>query len=427
MFDIHFRQPYDSNERIFNFLLYLESYPTSAVIAKYMFPKDLLVDHVYRRFICEYGKKYSRFVKIQCRLPVLAFALPILPDMNDYEAPEKLKLPLDFVCRDRGKVVVRSDWSENALWFTLDARPDSFLIGHDTCSRGAFVLGIGQRNWGHCPEWKWFRECSDYSLPLIDGKGQELKAPSAKLIEVLKDDRFCFASVDLTYAYNWKWSTWAKEGQDFSKQGYEPERNDPKDFGYNIWWAPHRLFGERHVGFAGLFVWRKEIAKVERVMRSALLIRAKLPYVVIADNLKKDDEEHLYTWAMTTPKNVCFDGFDGNLAILKTEEENSKLLVIRNLSADINDLECSFRKIEKNEKMPDTEGANQIIFSTRAVAVQFRFVMYAVEQEKITCLEPQWSEDSDCLSIRNQDYDETIKISISEGEYGETKMSVIDA
>lgn len=74
-------------------------------------------------------------------------------------------------------MIMRSDWTEKALWFTLDARPDAFLIGHDSPSRGHFVLHATGRAWGISPEWNAFTEGAHYSLPAIDGMSQKKKAP----------------------------------------------------------------------------------------------------------------------------------------------------------------------------------------------------------------------------------------------------------
>lgn len=395
-------------------------------MAKYMFPKDLTVDHVYRHFMCEGGKNYSRFTKIQCRLPVLAFAIPALSiDLTEPEAPEKLDLPLEFICRDRGKVIMRSDWSDNAMCFTFDARPDAFLIGHDACSRGAFVLNADGRNWAFCPEWKFYPDCSDYSLPLIDGIGQQAKAPSAKMLEVMKGERYTYASADLSYAYNWTWSNWAKEGQDWTSKGYEIEPSDPRDFNYNVWWAPHKMFDEKHVGFVGLHYWRKRIAEVERVFRSAIMVRAEKPFVIIADDVKKDDEEHDYTWAMSTPYDVDFVEFDGKEAVLKDSGDPCRRFGIRVLNDEELQLSCSFRKIDKdNPNMLEVDAANQVVLSCRrACGLQLLVMLYSIgEDDESGVMETGWSEDGNVLNVRNRRNDEVSKLFVGCGDHGETTL-----
>lgn len=406
----------------------LFSYPTSAIIAKYMFPKDMRIDHIYRHFMCEDGKKFSRLTKLQSRVAALAFAIPALsPSLEEAERPEKLELPLDFVCRDRGKVVMRSDWSEQAMWFTLDARPDGFLIGHDVCSRGSFVLNASGRSWGLCPEWKWFYESTDYSLPSINDIGQMNKAPFVKLLDVVKGPRdSTFASADITYAYNWMWSSWAKEGEDYSKHGFEPEPNDPRDFGYNVWWAPHKLFDERNVAFVGLFQWRKRFAAVEKVLRSAMMVRSEKPFLLITDDVKKDEEEHKYSWAMTTPTDIQLNSFDGEDAILSETGGCGRRFLVRSLCRGDKEMECQHRLIEKaNKSARTTETIRQLVISCRSTEVKLIFFLFPLPTASSTPPETSWEDDGK-LRVYNPEDQETVLISFGAGDDGATSMEVVE-
>lgn len=102
-------------------------YATSAIVAKFMFPKCDTIDFVYRHLICEGGKKYSRLSKLQTRAHAACFALPAFDERMEGEnihSPES-DLPLTFHCPNRGKVIVRSGWKKDAMSVTLDARPDA--------------------------------------------------------------------------------------------------------------------------------------------------------------------------------------------------------------------------------------------------------------------------------------------------------------
>lgn len=378
--------------------------------------------------MCEKGKKFGRLNKIQSRLVALAFAIPALSEnFDEPEKPHELSLPLNFVCRDRGKVIMRSDWTEDAMWLTLDARPDAFLIGHDVCSRGVFVLNADGRAWGFCPEWKWYTESCDYSLPRIDGVGQMHKAPFVKLLDVT--DGECgstYASTDLTYAYNWTWTTWAKEGQNFRKQGYEPEPSDPRDFGYNVWWAPTKLYGERNVAFVGLHQWRKRFATVEKVTRSAMLVRAARPFTIVADNVKKDDEEHEYAWAMSTPDDVQLVSFDGTDAILTETEGSGRRFLIRSLCLDNVELQCSFHALEKlGETANRDDKARQIVLRCHANGVKFIFLMFSLPTAEFKAPETAWIEEGKLLEIHDQQTQETQRIEFGESESGAIEMKVL--
>lgn len=395
-----------------------------------MFPKDPIIDHIYRHFMRAGSNKYSQLSKTQTRIAALAFALPTNSPISKIPVNNGTSLlPLEFVCPDRGKMAARSTWSENAMWYTFDARADGFLIGHDTCSRGAFVLNADGRKWGYCPEWKVFKESTDYSLVSIDGKGQQDKAPFVKLFNV-SSGGLCgssFASADLTYAYNWTWTSWAKEGEDHSKNGYELEPNDPRDFGYNVWWIPHKLYDENHVGFFGLHQWRKRIANVEKVMRSTIFVRDPLPYVIIADDVKKDGKEHVYTWAMTTPTDVKLDSFDGTDAILKETAESGRRLLLRSLSTSNDTLSCSFREIVRlDKKTKKNELAHQVVFSSSSSSeVHFKFLLYSLPNSDSQALETTWK-DNNILEVYDSETECLQMISFSRGKEGETVMNLME-
>lgn len=102
-------------------------YATSAIVAKFMFPKCNTIDFVYRHLMCNDGRNYSRLSKYQTRTHTACFALPAFDERMETEgihSPDS-DLPLTFICRDRGKVIVRSGWESCAMSVTLDARPDA--------------------------------------------------------------------------------------------------------------------------------------------------------------------------------------------------------------------------------------------------------------------------------------------------------------
>lgn len=405
-------------------------YPTCIIVTKYAFPKDPLVDHIYRHFISEGGKKYSRLNKIQTRIAALAFALPTARLIVENAASlEELSMSLDFVCRDRGKVIMRSDWTENATWFNFDARSDGFLIGHDTCSRGAFVLNADGRRWASCPEWSLFKDTSDFSIPSIDGLGQKDKAPFVRLLDVSVGGPCgsTFASADLTYAYNWTWTSWAKEGQDYSKEGFEVEPNDPRDFGFNVWWSPCKIYGENDVGFVGLYQWRKRIATIEKVMRSSLFVRASRPYVLLADEVKKDGEVHVYSWAMTIPTDVFLESFDGRDAILAEDGNPGRRFLVRAFGNNDPPLSCSFREITKwNKKTRKNDKAHQVVFSCEKTEASFKFMLISLPRAESIPPETKWIEEGTILEVRDANTGTAQQILFSVGSNTETVMKVVE-
>ena len=189
-------------------------YPGSMYVAKYMFPRDNVVDWVYRHYMCEDGLPYKRINRWQNKLLAALCALPAHDDAHSgADDPSQLELPLTFFCPERGKVATRNEWLTDAFWFTFDARPDAFLIGHDTCSRGSFILNCYGRPYVVVGEWRVFRESHDYSVVHIDDMAQVLKTPMVKFLKYEESPLATYAAADLTYAYNWRWTEWARKGQ----------------------------------------------------------------------------------------------------------------------------------------------------------------------------------------------------------------------
>lgn len=391
-------------------------FPTAAFIAKYMYPKDPVIDYAYRHYLRDHGIEYQRVRTSQTRWAANVFAYPSLYGSmssaeRDFHDATDLKLPLTFHCNDRGKVIMKSDWTQTALSFTLDARPDGFLIGHDTASRGAFVLNANGRRWADCPEWNLFKESSDFSLITIDGVGQLAKAPFVKLLGCIEGKLgSTFTSADLTYASNYTWSQWAKPQVDMSRDGWEHEPHDPRDFGMTAWWLPKKLYDEPNVGFTGLYQWRKRFNSVANVSRSALMVRdTDLPFVVMCDNAVKDRDEHEYAWCMTTPEDIVLESFDGRDAILGEKGDGCRLLLVRILESEgVEKVDCSlspFSKPDPKRKLSDGSlvqiSFGRLQFKYTAKEMQLKLGFFPLPSSSTKLPMTTWSKGREVLSVNS--------------------------
>jgi hypothetical protein len=421
-------------------------YPTSAYIVKFMYPIDPIVDFVYRKYMAVGDHEYAKMSKYQCRADCAIFALPSSTEGCGTHDASTLGLPKTFHCNDRGKTVMRSDWTENAMWLTLDARGDAFLIGHDAPSRGSFVLNAGGRNWSHSPSWHLFKESQDYSLVTIDGVGQKAKAPFVKMMGCTQGlSASTYSAADLTYAYNWEWTTWIKEGVDMSPQGWEAEPHDPREFGMSAWWLPQKVFDERNVGFTGLFQWRRRFNFVAQVARSALMVRntGGEPFVIVCDNVKQDEKMREYAWSMTTPDDVELASFDGKDAVLvgrQTSGDDQQLVVRLLAPPTTSDAEVScrfetFYKPDPKHRLPDGSlfqiGKGRMVFKVTATSAQFKIAFFCLRAHDKSPPETVWNDDGTqlCVTASGLSFSPaptTIAFGIGD-EAGETTMTVIDA
>lgn len=217
----------------------------------------------------------------------------------------ELELPLDFSDSSQGLFSARSDDGAEALWINMQARPDLYLGGgpmhHDA---GSFYLQSHGVTWGYEGLSDDDPASNNHSIVLIDGLGQDdgtgLAPPRVKYLGAAIADEGAVASADLQYAYDYLWTTrvddwtaepvaahsWELEVDPFVVSVFKGTQR------YRInYWAPplHNSW------FPTL---RTRFNPVAYAYRSAGLIRGSHPYAILIDDIRKDEEIHLYEWQM---------------------------------------------------------------------------------------------------------------------------------
>lgn len=261
-------------------------YLTSVVVAKWVLPREPLVDWAYAQLagakrvaggsgtaVAYPGLTAKWQVRTEVALlgssvwadgdaathrgPVPAStAVAVMPPL-----PPGVMLPLTWYDPRRGKLITRSAWSGTPTLLVLDARTEAYLVGHDTPDRGAIIFSAGGRRWAVHNEWRHFHSHEDFSGVAVDGVGQVAKAPPGRWVSTAHSPTLTYAAVDLTYAHNWTWTQWA--GASSPGMGWEPDVSAPADFlptGVRpARWLPPSLFGHPDVAFEGLYQWRRRI------------------------------------------------------------------------------------------------------------------------------------------------------------------------
>lgn len=275
---------------------------------------------------------------------------------------EDLSLPLDFNAPVQGIASSYSDRSTNAVWICLQVRPNHYLgAGHHHADAGMFHFsGLGL---------DWFTESSQsqnymgklHNQVLVDGRSEaeplergerKYMKPGAPLASVasvtgqvvhkgifvngynaagvflgMKSGKdFSMANADLTYAYSYRWCT--QPAQDWSGEGIDtgwevdPSPEILKIFAgtarYKLrpWWMP--LYSNY------IPTSRAPYNPMKYVYRSTALVRGKHPYGLIIDDLKKDEEDHLYQWTAMLGGGIWqaeFEGLAENQMVLAKREE----------------------------------------------------------------------------------------------------------
>lgn len=248
------------------------------------------------------------------------------------DTPAALALPPTLYEPVRGGAIARTGWTADAAMVTFECRIDSHCASHEHADRGSFTFHALGRTWAKDN----FRsvETRHHNGVLIDGKGQGYwPGPGAWLHFADNADQM-LAVADLKPAYDWQWP----------KQ-ILTEPDDHPMFRYERWAdyrAQARLFRERHPdvrlerddrpavvahwqGFTAgdPRMWdedgwpvRMPFNPVERAKRSILFRKGASPWLIVADDMRKDGHERLYEWLMQTGTDIEIDSLDRGRIVL---------------------------------------------------------------------------------------------------------------
>lgn len=255
--------------------------------------------------------------------------------------------------------------------------------------------------------------------------------------------RSYFASTDLTYAYNYEWTTWARptHSTQYEREGWEKDWTNPRDFGMAAYWLPSKIHDEPNVGFQGLHQWRRRINNVTKVTRSMIVVReTKVPYVIFADDCEQpsseNSPEHEYTWAMAVANDVKLLSFDGTDAILFDDDDSRRRLVLRILSSCRGaPLKCEltrYQRENKKKRLPDGAfekiDASRLIFTTRAgLMCNFNIALFPLASDNCSPPKTTWLS-RNVLEVKYSETDwQVLEYGPSPGSHGETLIRVVKA
>lgn len=284
------------------------------MILKYFFPKDGKIDYLLANCLPAQLSK----------LPdVSVFAFLSDPDKTkeQYNGIPPVNMPLTFFSPERGSLIARNKWAKDGIVFHFDARQDMYFQSHDHSDRGNFELSANGRWW--IVDGFRSTETKYHSLITIDGQGQGYFATPATWLSFNNNARSSFGAVDYKYSFEWMWlkspvadkllgkklapqwetGVYANVAKNLSKYypGVIPQRD------------PLRKVSEYFSGSlqTNPLIWNEDTwpmrlpnCSVAYAFRTAGLIKGKHDYVLIVDDLKKDNQEHLFEWMLPMPLDV---------------------------------------------------------------------------------------------------------------------------
>jgi len=192
--------------------------------------------------------------------------------------------------------------------------------------------------------------------------------------------------VRMRFSY-WEWTPhWPRVDGNFGSD-WEEETSDPRDLGwprdYNPDWLPEELFGSDTGCGHRNGLRRRVYNPVQQAVRTTIAMHGDAPYVIVADDIQKDDTARTYEWYMQVPTDLVLESREGRDIILADPNGERKLLV-RVLRADGVDggtpdqIESRLDRylLSEARRSGRQVNAQRLILSQTSVAPRFRVMLY---------------------------------------------------
>lgn len=331
---------------------------------KWAFPDDEAVDFVWRNYIGgQYDLSSTGYV-YQTMFPATSgyHNYLVLAGMfaDDYDATtdwethnENALGSKSFLAPERGLAILRSGYTQDDLMLHFHVRQD--FGGHTHGDRNNVALsGLG-RIWLRYTYGSSFQETEYHSTVLIndlgikitDRDGRKARQP-ARLMDFQENGNMATASGDATYAYSWEWEWQGRDANtDHSWLGtdnWEKVTETWNDFRYQ---AGNEYFHE--LPFYDFAQWqnggqlermiKRPYNPMQRVYRTVAMFRDCQPFVIIADDIQKNDEVQNYKSLLQTANDLTITSIDINLQadnyrndIILSEADGNRNLLVRVLN-----------------------------------------------------------------------------------------------
>lgn len=294
--------------------------PRSAIVMRKYFPSDPLAAWSF--------EKSDRIIHFREPLMAAVFATnaEVAGTFNNLSAIAKTSaLPENLFCRDRGEMIVRDHWRADATMFDFEVKMNALSLGHNHVDRNSFYLYSRGRAW-IIDNRNGDVENIAHQTVLIDGIGQGGGAtPTGAdswppmpgiFLEYAEGTNngieFAFGAGDAKPAYDYAAScqkTASSEGYECVDTPYRRTdftyppaayKNKPTFEGLSKQWMEDKKGQGRMAGPI------MEFNPVVKAFRSTLFVKTRsdgvsAPWVLIVDDIKKDDETRKYEFIMNLP------------------------------------------------------------------------------------------------------------------------------
>ncbi|MEM6886284.1 MAG: hypothetical protein AAF571_14770, partial [Verrucomicrobiota bacterium] len=282
--------------------------------ARFLFPEDERIQFVS-------GNLPKRRLNKSLDVRLLQLLCP--SDLNEPTTgltAAQFELPETLFDEERGMLFTRNGWGENDTYLQLACRTDTTFAAHDHPDRGTFYFTSHGQAWAvssmRMTEPKYLNQIT------INGRGQGHFSPPGQWIEMEDTPEATLAVMDTKYCYDWQWQKTAFMATDeqLEREPWLKVFREPRD---RLWsrfpraqWErdPSPVVSQYYEGYlAGnprmwgaedSWVVRAPHNPVEKSFRSIVFRKGQRPYLLICDDIRKDDSEHFYHWRMRIPNTL---------------------------------------------------------------------------------------------------------------------------
>ena len=310
------------------------SVPTM-MIWKYFYPHDPKVDYLWQNAVHQDG--LDLLTTPIHLIEALVFATDGARDAAgkpvDYHHSDSLKAPLTWFDPKRSSLIARDAWNPEAAMLEFECRTDSVGGSHEHSDRGAFTFAALGRVWAKDN----FRsvETKFHNSILIDGFGQGQWPGPGQWLGLQDSPTGLVAACDAKEPYGWwwpkevntedlqtfgryrfaRWESYKKGAEKFQTDyGKAPFERDPRPSVVEHWKGFEK--GDPRMWDEDGWPVRLPHNPVQRAYRTLAFSKGKQPWLLVVDDIQKDDKEHLYEWLMQTDLNTELAKFEGDDLVL---------------------------------------------------------------------------------------------------------------
>ena len=381
---------------------------SDVLVYKKLYPEDPYIDFIYRNAVGEDYASYSGRVNLRHHfstytgLSMAIFAATFDESKTWDQARDEITedAPLTYYGSDTGTMITRSGWDNDALYLYSLTR--NITGGHRYADRGHFNVYADGRHWGIYHKMRQVREAywpMNRSVVLVDGLGPSI-APG-KSIRFKDEPLSTFSAGDykITYDYSSNYLFPSKDRDaivalPYSYNDFRLTPSDRPTWSIPIeqrpdWYTsrkPKPIEARPHPNS----LWTQREIPMEKAFRSTGMVRGPHPYILIVDDIQKDDTERAYQWGMTLARDVELHQTRSELsqerfhadAILKETGKpvaESRFLLVRMLRADgLQHDPAIVDVVSKNPPQSDTV-IPKLTFTAKTTAPNFTALITAVD------------------------------------------------